>query len=65
MDISVRIQVFKDGLESADKRVKNLKTSEDKGFHREQMKFLERQFVILKKEIEEYLEGQRKVCESN
>jgi hypothetical protein len=63
MDVSVRIQTFKDGLDSAEKRVKKIKTSEDKGLHREQMKFLERQFEIIKKEVEEYLERQRKLCE--
>jgi len=61
MDPSVRIQMFKDGLESAEKRVKNIKTDAEKGLHREHMKFLERQFLILKKEVEEYLEGQKKL----
>ena len=63
MDPSVRIQLFKDGLESAEKRVKKIKTDEDKALHKEHMKFLERQFVILKKEVEEYIEGQKKLYE--
>jgi hypothetical protein len=62
MEVLVRLQVFKDGLDSAEKRLKNLKTEEDKQLHKEQMKFIERQFVILKKELEEYIEGQKRLC---
>jgi len=62
MDVMTRLEVFKDGLESAVKRIKLLKTDEDRLLHKEQMKFIERQFVILKKEIDEFIEREKVVC---
>jgi len=56
MDPTLRLEHFKDGLKSADERQKKWDslTEEQKGFHREQMKFLMRQFAIIEKEMAEF-----------
>jgi hypothetical protein len=56
MDPTVRLDHFRDGLKSASERQSKWEslTEEQKGFHREQMKFLIRQFVIIEKEMAEF-----------
>jgi hypothetical protein len=56
MDVMVRLEYFKDGLKSAIERQErwNSLSEEQKGFHREQMKFLIRQFVIIEREMETF-----------
>ena len=54
MDVLFRLECFKDGLKSAVERQETWEslTEEQRGFHREQMKFLIRQFVIIEREME-------------
>jgi hypothetical protein len=54
MDVMIRLDHFRSGLKSAIERQEKWEsmTEEQRGFHREQMKFLIRQFVIIEKEIE-------------
>jgi hypothetical protein len=57
MDPTVRLAHLSDGLKSAVERVRrwDSMTEEQRGFHREQMKFLVRQFVIVEREIEMFI----------
>jgi hypothetical protein len=54
MDVMLRLDYFRDGLKSAIERQERWEsmTEEQKGFHREQVKFLIRQFVIIEREME-------------
>ena len=56
MDVMIRLDHFRDGLKSAAERQSKWEslTEEEKGFHREQMKFLTRQFIIIEKEMAEF-----------
>jgi hypothetical protein len=56
MDPTFRLDNFRDGMKSAAERQSKWDslTDEQKGFHREQMKFLHRQFLIVTKEIAEF-----------
>lgn len=56
MDPVVRLDHFRDGLKSAVERQSKWDslTEEQKGFHKEQMKFLIRQFVIIEKEVAQF-----------
>ena len=58
MDPTVRLDHFRDGLKLAVERQNKWDslTEEQKGFHREQMKFLTRQFVIIEKEMAQFFE---------
>jgi len=57
MDPTVRLAHLSDGLKSAVERIQKWEklTEEQRGFHREQMKFLVRQFVIVEREIEMFI----------
>jgi len=52
----IRLDHFRSGLKSAIERQEKWEsmTEEQRGFHREQMKFLVRQFVIIEKEMENF-----------
>jgi hypothetical protein len=54
MDPTVRLAHLSDGMKSAVERIQKWDslTEEQRGFHREQMKFLMRQFLIVEREIE-------------
>jgi len=54
MDVLFRLQYFLDGIRCAIDRQERWEsmTEEQKGFHREQVKFLIRQFVIIEREME-------------
>jgi len=56
MDPTVRLDHFRDGLKSAAERQNKWDslTEQEKGFHREQVKFLIRQFAIIEKEMESF-----------
>jgi len=58
MDPTVRLDHFRDGLKSATEREKKWETltEKEKGFHREQIKFLVRQFAIIEKEMAQFFE---------
>ena len=61
MDVTVRLDHFRDGLKCAVERQEKWDslTEQDKGFHKEQIKFLIRQFVIIEKEMAEFFATQK------
>jgi hypothetical protein len=56
MDPTVRLAHLSDGIKSAVERIRRWDslTEEQRGFHKEQMKFLMRQFVIIEREMETF-----------
>ena len=54
MDVLFRLECFKDGLKAAIERQERWESLMEceRAFHREQVKFLIRQFVIIEKEME-------------
>jgi hypothetical protein len=61
MDPTVRLDHFRDGLKTAMERQNKWDslTEEQKGFHKEQMKFLMRQYLIIEKEMESFFASQK------
>lgn len=56
MDPTIRLAHLSEGMRSAVERIQKWEklTDEQRGFHREQMKFLFRQFLIVERELETF-----------